>query len=393
MCCPRETQHAKRRENALMKVDFYKHCLGEAEIASVAEAINSVFLSAGPKTAAFEKQFAEMYGAKYAVGVTSWTMGNFILLKALGIGPGDEVITTPMSFVATANTVLYCGAKLVLVDVDADTGNIDIAKVKAAITQRTKAILPVHLYGQMVDMKALSALVAGTNIHILEDCAHAVESVRDGVKPSQLSKAAVFSFYATKNLACGEGGAIVTNDEALYNQLLIYRLHGMNKSAADRYHSLYKHWDLELLGWKCNMNDIQAAMLLPQLARLPAQLARREEIAKRYDAGFDGVPGLSRPAVLPNSVHARHLYTIWVAPEKRDAMLHALQQRGLGVAVNFRAFHLLKYYQEELNYQRGMYPVAERIGDSTITLPYYPKLTDVEIDYVIAQVKEALASL
>jgi len=376
-----------------MKVDFYKHCLGEAEIASVAEAINSVFLSAGPKTAAFEKQFAEMYGAKYCVGVTSWTMGNFILLKALGIGPGDEVITTPMSFVATANTVLYCGAKLVLVDVDADTGNIDLAKVKAAITPRTKAILPVHLYGQMVDMKALSALVAGTNIHILEDCAHAVESMRDGVKPSQLSKAAVFSFYATKNLACGEGGAIVTNDEALYNQLLIYRLHGMNKSAADRYHSLYKHWDLELLGWKCNMNDIQAAMLLPQLARLPAQLARREEIAKRYDAGFDGVPGLSRPAVLPNSVHARHLYTIWVAPEKRDAMLAALQQRGLGVAVNFRAFHLLKYYQEELSYQRGMYPVAERIGDSTITLPYYPKLTDAEIDYVIAQVKEALASL
>lgn len=376
-----------------MKVDFYKHCLGEAEIASVAEAINSVFLSAGPKTAAFEKQFAEMYGAKYCVGVTSWTMGNFILLKALGIGPGDEVITTPMSFVATANTVLYCGAKLVLVDVDADTGNIDLAKVKAAITPRTKAILPVHLYGQMVDMKALSALVAGTNIHILEDCAHAVESVRDGVKPSQLSKAAVFSFYATKNLACGEGGAIVTNDEALYNQLLIYRLHGMNKSAADRYHSLYKHWDLELLGWKCNMNDIQAAMLLPQLARLPAQLARREEIAKRFDAGFAGVPGLSRPAVLPNSVHARHLYTIWVDPAKRDAMLAALQQRGLGVAVNFRAFHLLKYYQEELSYQRGMYPVAERIGDSTITLPFYPKLTDAEIDYVIAQVKEALASL
>lgn len=376
-----------------MKVDFYKHCLGEAEIASVAEAINSVFLSAGPKTAAFEKQFAAMYGAKYCVGVTSWTMGNFILLKALGIGPGDEVITTPMSFVATANTVLYCGAKLVLVDVDADTGNIDLAKVKAAITPRTKAILPVHLYGQMVDMKALSALVAGTNIHILEDCAHAVESVRDGVKPSQLSKAAVFSFYATKNLACGEGGAIVTNDEVLYNQLLIYRLHGMNKSAADRYHSLYKHWDLELLGWKCNMNDIQAAMLLPQLARLPAQLARREEIAKRFDAGFDGVSGLSRPAVLPNSVHARHLYTIWVAPEKRDAMLAALQQRGLGVAVNFRAFHLLKYYQEELGYQRGMYPVAERIGDSTITLPYYPKLTDAEIDYVITQVKEALASL
>ncbi len=376
-----------------MKVDFYKHSLGQAEIDSVAEAINSVFLSAGPKTAAFEKQFAAMYDAKYCVGVTSWTMGNFIALKALGIGPGDEVITTPMSFVATANTVLYCGATLVLVDVDADTGNIDLAKVKAAITPRTKAILPVHLYGQMVDMKALHAMTAGTNIHVLEDCAHAVESVRDGVKPSQLSKAAVFSFYATKNLACGEGGAIVTNDETLYQQLLVYRLHGMNKSAADRYHSTYKHWDLELLGWKCNMNDIQAAMLLPQLARLPAQLARREEIAKRYDAGFKGVPGLSKPAVLPGSVHARHLYTIWVAPEMRDTVLAKLQERGVGVAVNFRAFHLLKYYQEELSYQRGMYPNAERIGDSTITLPYYPLMKDEEVDYVIAQVKGVLAEV
>lgn len=376
-----------------MKVDFYKHSLGEAEIASVAEAINSVFLSAGPKTSAFEQQFAALYGAKYAVGVTSWTMGNFIALKALGIGEGDEVITAAMSFVATANTVLYCGAKLVLVDVDADTGNIDLAQVKAAITPRTKAILPVHLYGQMVDMQALHDMVAGTSIHILEDCAHAVESTRNGIKPAQLSTAAIFSFYATKNLACGEGGAIVTNNEELYQKLLVYRLHGMNKSAADRYHGLYKHWDLELLGWKCNMNDIQAAMLLPQLARLPAQLARREEIAQRYDAGFANVKGLSKPAILPNSTHARHLYTIWVDPTKRDAILHALQQRGIGVAVNFRAFHLLKYYQEELGYHRGMYPIAEHIGDSTITLPYYPLLKDDEIDYVIAQVKDVLATL
>jgi len=376
-----------------MKVDFYKHCLGEAEIASVGEAINSVFLSAGPKTTAFEQQFAAKYGAKYAVGVTSWTMGNFITMKALGIGPGDEVITTPMTFVATANTVLYCGAKLVLVDVDPDTGNMDLEELAAAITPRTKAILPVHLYGQMVDMKALMAVVGDRPIHVLEDCAHCVEGVRDDIKPSQLSTAALFSFYATKNLACGEGGAIVTNNEELYQRLLVYRLHGMNKSAADRYHGLYKHWDMELLGWKCNMNDIQAAMLLPQLPRLDAQLARREEIAQRYDAGFAEVAGLNKPAVLPNSVHARHLYTIWVDPAQRDATLHDLQQRGLGVAVNFRALHLLHYYQTELGYTRGMYPVAEQIGDSTITLPFYPKLTDAEIDYVIEQVKESVATV
>jgi dTDP-4-amino-4,6-dideoxygalactose transaminase len=376
-----------------MKVDFYKHSLGEDEIASVSEVLRSVFLSSGPKTAEFERQFASYYGARYAVGVSSWTMGNFIALLALGIGEGDEVITTPMSFMATANTVLYCGAKLVLVDVDPETGNIDLKKVAAAITERTKAILPVHLYGQMVDMQELKRIVGDRPIHILEDCAHSVESARDGIQPSQLSTAAVFSFYATKNLACGEGGAIVTNDETLYNKLLVYRLHGMNKSAADRYVGLYKHWDMELLGWKCNMSDLQAALLIPQLPRLESQLARREEIARRYDTGFADIRGLSRPAVLPNSKHARHLYTIWVDPALRDAMLHRLQQRGIGVAVNFRAFHLLSYYQQTLGYRRGMYPIAERIGDSTVTLPFYPALRDEEIDYVIAQVRDSLSEL
>jgi UDP-4-amino-4-deoxy-L-arabinose-oxoglutarate aminotransferase len=373
-----------------MKVDFYRHSLTEAETASVAETLQSTFLTSGPKTKAFEEQFAAYFGAKYAVGVTSWTMGNFIALKALGIGPGDEVITTPMSFVATGNTVLYCGAKLVLVDADPLTGNISIDAVKTALTPRTKAILPVHLYGQMVDMQALRDVVADRNIAILEDCAHCVEGARDGIKPAMLSTAAVFSFYATKNLTCGEGGAIVTNNEELYQKLLVYRLHGMNKSAADRYHGLYKHWDMESLGWKCNMNDVQAAMLLPQLPRLAGLLAERERIAQRYHAGFATMAGVTMPAVMPHSTHARHLFTIQVDPDKRDAMLHALQQKQIGVAVNFRAFHLLDYYQKQLDYRRGMYPVAEKIGDSTITLPFYPSLRDDEIDYVIDSVREAL---
>jgi dTDP-4-amino-4,6-dideoxygalactose transaminase len=376
-----------------MKVDFYRHTLGEAECASVAATLQSTFLSTGPRTAAFEEQFAARYGAKHAVGVSSWTMGNFITMLALGIGAGDEVITTPMSFAATANTVLHCGATLVLVDVDPTTGNIDLAQVAAAITPRTKAIIPVHLYGQMVDMAALHSLIAGRPIHVLEDCAHAVESVRDGIKPSQLSTAAIFSFYATKNLACGEGGAIVTNDTALYQKLMVYRLHGMNKSAADRYHGLYKHWDMEVLGWKCNMNDIQAAILLPQLARLDDQRARREALAQQYQAGFADCADIQAPATLPNSIHARHLYTIWVPPAKRDAVLQGLQERGVGVAVNFRALHLLKYYREEHGYQRGMYPIAERIGDSTITLPLYPALREAEVDYVIAQVKDSLQAI
>lgn len=375
-----------------MKVDFYRHDLGAAEAASVTETLQSVFLTTGPKTTAFEKRFAGMYGLDYGVGVSSWTMGNFIALKALGVGPGDEVITTPLTFVATANTVLYCGAKPVLVDVEPGTGNMDVAALAKAITPRTKAILPVHLYGQMCDMRAIHAMAQKHNIAVLEDCAHCVEGERDGIKPGQLSTAAIFSFYATKNLTCGEGGAIITNSKELYDKLLVYRLHGMNKSAADRYHSTYKHWDMELLGWKCNMNDLQAALLLPQLDRLESNLDRREAIAARYVAGLSGVEGLSWPSVLPNTKHGRHLFTIWVAPDRRDNLLSSLQQRGLGVAVNFRALHLLKYYREELGYHRGMYPIAEHIGDSTITLPFYPLLKDEEIDYVIEQVREALAT-
>jgi UDP-4-amino-4-deoxy-L-arabinose-oxoglutarate aminotransferase len=204
---------------------------------------------------------------------------------------------------------------------------------------------------------------------------------------------AVFSFYATKNLASGEGGAITTNSEEIYEKLLMLRLHGMNKSAADRYTARFKHYDMQMLGYKCNMFDLQAAMLLPQLARLKERLARREAICQRYEKGFRNAKGIAFPSVLPNSVSARHLFTIWVDPNIRDAVLNDLQDRGIGVAVNFRSINRLTYYRETLGLAEGSFPIAERIGDSTITLPLYTKLTEEEIDYVIEQVKESVAEL
>src|SRR5579871_4654835 len=226
-----------------MKVEFYKHPLGEDEIKSLADVIHSTFLTTGPRTKEFEQQFALYMNAEYCVGVTSWTMGGFIALKALGIGPGDEVITTPMTFMATANIIIECGATPVFVDVEPETGNISCDEIEKAITSRTKAILPVHLYGQMCDMKRMHAIAKKHNLAIIEDCAHSVESSRDGVRPGELSDMAVFSFYATKNLASGEGGAITTNSKELYDKLMVLRQHGMNKSAADRYTSRFKHYD------------------------------------------------------------------------------------------------------------------------------------------------------
>jgi dTDP-4-amino-4,6-dideoxygalactose transaminase len=376
-----------------MKVEFYKHPLGEDEIASIAEVIRSTFLTTGPKTKEFETQFAEYLRAKYCVGVTSWTMGGFIALKALGIGPGDEVITTPMTFMATANIIIECGATPVFADVEPETGNISCDEIIRAITPRTKAILPVHLYGQMCDMRTMNEIARKHNLAIIEDCAHSVESERDGIKPGELSDMAVFSFYATKNLASGEGGAITTNNEELYEKLLRLRQHGMNKSAADRYSARFRHYDMEDLGYKCNMFDIQAAMLLPQLPYLAERLTRREYICNRYEEAFRDVEVISYPVVLPGSVHGRHLFTIWVDPEIRDAVLSDLQDRGIGVAVNFRSINRLTYYKEHFPIPDGTFPVAERIGDSTITLPLYTKLTDEEIDYVIDQTIESVNSL
>jgi dTDP-4-amino-4,6-dideoxygalactose transaminase len=382
-----------------MKVEFYKHPLGDEEIASLTEVIRSTFLTTGPKTKEFEARFAEYMRAEYAVGVTSWTMGGFIALKALGIGPGDEVITTPMTFMATANIIIECGATPVFVDVEPETGNISCDAIEkylrglgSARATRIKAILPVHLYGQMCDMRRMSEIARTYNLAIVEDCAHSVESERDGVRPGELSDMAVFSFYATKNLASGEGGAITTNRKDLYEKLMVLRQHGMNKSAADRYSARFKHYDMETLGYKCNMFDVQAAMLLPQLPRLAERLARREEICTRYANGFRNAKGISYPSVLPNSVHGRHLFTIWVDPEIRDEVLSDLQDRGIGVAVNFRSINRLTYYKENFKMPEGTFPASERIGDSTITLPLYTKLTDEEIDYVIEQTIASVAS-
>jgi len=379
-----------------LKVEFYRHQLGEEELNGVKEVLDSLFLTTGPKTREFEQSFASYLGVDGCLGVTSWTMGNFITLKALDIGPGDKVLTTPLTYVATANTILHVGAEPVFADVDPITGNLDpeAARKALAANKDVKAMIVVHLYGQMADMKALSELAKEFGVFLIEDCAHCVEGVRDGVRPGQLSDAAAFSFYATKNMTCAEGGAIVTNNQSLLERIRPLRLHGVDTYAMDqRKDGIYRHWDMTELGYKCNMHDLSAALLLPQLARIEETRKSRERLCKRYDKFLHGLDSIEIIPEVEGSTHACHLYTIRVHPDKRDRMLTELSLRGVGVGVNFRVVHLMAYYVERFGFEEGIFPMAERIGASTISLPLYPALREEEQEYVVETIKSILSEI
>jgi UDP-4-amino-4-deoxy-L-arabinose-oxoglutarate aminotransferase len=372
------------------RVAFYRHDLGKPELDLVAEVFSGEILTTGEYVARFEQKFAECLAAPHALAVSSCTGGLHVSLLGLDIGEGDEVITTPMTFIASSTAILEAGAKPVFVDVEPDTGNMDASLVEAAITPRTKAILPVHLYGLMCDMRALRAIADRHGLRIIEDAAHCVESVRDGVRPGELGDTACFSFYATKNLTCGEGGAIVARDKDLYDRMRLLHLHGMTKTAYDRSREGYTHWDMVELGWKYNMSNIEAAILLPQFARMSAKLEQRVQLARHYDDLLASVPEVVRPANREGAVHARHVYPVQVAPDKRDRVIEALKADGVGCVVNYRAIHLLTYFRERYGYQPGDFPAAELIGDGTISLPFYPGMPHADADYVLDRLKQAL---
>jgi dTDP-4-amino-4,6-dideoxygalactose transaminase len=278
----------------------------------------------------------------------------------------------------------------VFVDVESDTGNLDASRVEAAITARTKAILPVHLYGLMCDMRALRTIADRHGLRLIEDAAHCIEGVRDGARPGELSDAACFSFYATKNLTCGEGGAITVNDAALAEQLKLLRLHGMTRMAQESAREGYRHWDMVLMGWKYNMSNVEAALLLPQFERMEAKLARRHALANRYEHAFTEMGGLKLPCSRPDSVHARHIYTVWCDGCARDELMTHLHGERIGAVVNYRPIHLMSYFVERYGYRRGDFPIAEWIGERTISLPFYPDMPLDDVDVVAEAVERFL---
>ncbi|HAM49192.1 MAG TPA: UDP-4-amino-4,6-dideoxy-N-acetyl-beta-L-altrosamine transaminase [Nitrospiraceae bacterium] len=375
----------------MRKIEFFHHSIDDKDRERVTSVLKSIFLTTGKEVEEFEQKFSRYIGLRHTVGLTSCTAALHLSLIALGIGQGDEVITTPMSFCATANAVLHAGAKPIFVDVEEETGNVNASLIESAITERTRAIIPVHLYGQMCDMRTIHEIAQRYNLRIIEDAAHAIEASRDAVKVGQLSNSVCFSFYATKNITSGEGGALSANDESFAASIRMLRLHGINRDAADRYTGRYRHWDMSLLGWKYNMDNVQGALLIGQLERIEDLWKRRDMLWKTYEEELQSIKDVKPLKTVAHARHARHLFTILVPHRRRDALLWALQDRGIGVAVNYRPIHLLSYYRETFGYNEGAFPVAEEIGKSTISLPLYPSLEQKDIQYISKVLKEELS--
>ena len=375
-----------------MQIEFYRHNIGEKEKKNVIECLENIFLTAGQYVSDFEKNFAAYCDLNYCVGLNSCTGALHLSFLSLGIGPGDEVITTPMTFIATATSIMHTGATPVFVDVESESGLIDPEKIESAITERTKAIVPVHLYGQMCDMRAIKDIADRHGLKIVEDSAHCIEGEREGIRPGQLSDIACYSFYATKNITSGEGGAAATNDRDLADKIRLLRQHGMSKEAADRNSGAYKHWDMIDCGWKYNMDNIQAALLIPQLKTIDEKWDKRSKLYEKYAGEIKDESRIALPRIAASSKSAFHLFTIWVDQGKRDRIMHLMNQRGIGVAVNYRAIHLLSYFREKFGFQNGDFPAAEKIGSKTVSLPFYPKLTDSEQSYVIDSICEIVNS-
>lgn len=367
-----------------MKVEFYKHNLELEDIKNVVEALRQPMLTTGKYVTEFENKFSEYIGLPYTIGLNSCTAALHLALLAYDVRQGDEVITTPMTFIATANAIRMVGAKPVFVDVEPDTGNIDADLIEDAVTSKTKAIIPVHYLGQMCDMIKIRQIANKYKLVIIEDSAHAVSAIRDGIRVGKLGDVACFSTYTTKELCSGEGGMLCTVDNKIANKVRMLRLHGMTNGAEDRYSKRYEHYDMEMLGWKYNMDNIHASLLVNQIDRIERLWKRREWICQRYEGAFGEMEKIGLLRVLPNSKSSRHLFTILV--NKRDEFMGELQDKGIGVAVNYRPVHLMKYYKDYYGYKKGKYPVSEWIGERTISLPMYSKMDDKEVVYVIQSV-------
>jgi UDP-4-amino-4-deoxy-L-arabinose-oxoglutarate aminotransferase len=367
-----------------MQVPFYRHSLAPENSKYVAKVLETPFLTSGPVGKEVEAQLSEYFGVKHAKLVNSWTNGAVATLLALDIGPGDEVIVPAMTFIATANVVELVGAKPVFIDCDPDTLLITPELIKAAITKKTKAVIPVHMYGQMCDIKAIKeVLPKDQKISIIEDCAHSFEAKLNGDRPGKYSDAAIFSFYATKNVTCGEGGAIITNDERLFARILQAILHGMSAGAADRFKAgQYKHWGMEHLGTKANLPDLLACFLPDQIRSVDERLRLREELANKYEDKL-----LGSKIVIPKSAkqitHSRHLFPIGVGAKVRDEALLALGAANIGATVNYRSVPSMSYYKNKYSFNGSEFPVSQAWGEGTLTVPLFPGMTNDEQDYVI----------
>lgn len=376
---------------------FGQPLIEQSEIDEVVDSLRSSWLGTGPKVAEFERRVAAYKLVENAVAVNSCTAGLHLACLVLGLKPGDEVITTPLTFCASVNAIVHAGAVPVLADVDPVTMNLDPEDVRRRITQRTRGILPVHFAGRACDMDALMAIAREHDLVVIEDCAHAIETTYRGRPAGTLGDLGVLSFYSTKNVVTGEGGMVLTRDAALARRVKVAALHGMSADAWKRFSDDgYVHYDVEEIGFKYNMMDLQAAIGMHQIQRVEAWWQRRQAIWQRYLAELADLP-LTLPAPWPDTDrHALHLFTVLVdaavAGIDRDEFLVRLHRQNIGTGVHYRAIPSLTVYRERFGFRSEDYPHAHRIGDRTVSLPLSPKLTDADVGDVIAAVRSALPS-
>lgn len=372
--------------------------ISEEAIAEVVDTLRSGWLTTGPKVQQFEHDLRQYLDSPYALSIASATAGLFIVLMALDFAPGDEVITTPMTFAGTLNVIELCGLKPVLVDIDPQTYNMDVSLIEQAITSRTRAIMPVHFAGLSVDMDPILALAEKYQLRVIEDAAHAIGTQYKERKIGSFGDIQVFSFHPNKNMTTGEGGVITLRDEALKNKIAVLKFHGMDRDAWNRFgKSGSPHYEIITPGHKFNMTDIQAAIGLHQLPMIDAYNARRQVLASRYYVGLRDCPGLILPGVDPATTpgHAWHLFAPIIAEGHRaydrDSLIGALKQHNIGTGVHYRAVHLYPYYREKYGYQPGSFPHAERVGNNVFSLPFFPQLSEANQDRVITTLKSLLA--
>lgn len=383
-----------------MKTSFLPFALpdiGEEEISEVVQALRSGWVTTGPKTRQFEADFAAFLGGGVeAIAVNSATAGLHLGLEALGVGLGDEVITTTHTFTATAEVVRYLGADPVFVDVDPNTLCIDVDAVEAAITSRTKAIIPVHFAGRAADMTRLLAIAKRHSLRVMEDAAHALPTTSDGKMVGQLdSDVTVFSFYANKTMTTGEGGMLVTRDTALAQRARVMRLHGINRDAFDRFTAKVPSWYYEIVapGFKYNMTDIAAAMGIQQLRKVHDFQKKRTQVASWYDAALANLPIILPPRPAVSDVHSWHLYVIRLADSakvSRDRVIEHLFEQGIGCSVHYIPLHLQPYWRDTYGLTPAMFPASQHVYEQTLSLPMYSRMVEGDVARVADALEQVL---
>jgi dTDP-4-amino-4,6-dideoxygalactose transaminase len=373
---------------------FGSPLIGEEEIAEVVDSLRSGWIGTGPKVHRFEQRLADYLGAPQCRCLSSCTAALILSLQVLGVGPGDEVLVPAMTFVASANAVEHAGATPVLVDSVPGTGLIDFEAAEAAVTPRTRAIMPVHLAGRPVDMDRLAAFRDRHRVFVVEDAAHAIGAEWRGRKIGSLGNLAAFSFYVTKNITTIEGGALVTEDADIAAEVERLALHGLSLGAWQRFSdSGFRHYEVVRPGFKYNMTDVQAAVGLHQLGQLDEWIERRAQLWERYDARLESLPLQTPPAPEPHTRHARHLYQVLLdpsAPVARDRLLDQLARRNIGTGVHYLGVHLHPFYRDKYSLKDTDFPVATAISERTLSLPLSPKVTEHDQDDVVAALTELL---